>query len=283
MPKRDKRKSKHSRSKTKYDEWEEQGRGTGTGPDYISGIFIDEVPSSRGNQKSSVPGIKAKGRPVQLMSALEFMIFLFFDLAKQVIDTRDQYYLDRAITLAIAEKLNIKHPSIPDAQTGEQIAHWMTTDLLIDYYDKRNERQQLAVYIKPAEDLKGSNLDKLIIEYIYWSLKGVRFCIITDECIPTEIAENISFVKLFYENDTFIKELQPKLSQIETFILNEIKNEYLEINNLCKKLDQDKGFTPGSCLTIFYYMVAARKIDLPLKRFSIGPNTHSSEIRRYLN
>ena len=94
-----------------------------------------------------------------------------------MIDIRKQFPLDRSITLSVAEKLKIKHPSVTDAQTGEQIAHWMTTDLLIDYYDKQDQRQQLAIYLKPAEDLKGANLEKLIIECIYWALRGARKCL----------------------------------------------------------------------------------------------------------
>ena len=282
MPKRDNSKSPYSRSESKYSTWEKQGRGTGFGSDYIPGLYITEVPSSHGNQKHSAPSIKALGRLLQLMSALELKICLFFELAKNVIGSREQFPLDRSTTLAIAEKLKIKHPSVTDAQTGEQIAHWMTTDLLIDYYDKQDKRQQLAIYIKPAEDLKGANLDKLIIERIYWALKGVRFCIVVDKGIPAEIAENIAAVRTFYENEINIKELYPNHDDIERQVISRIKSEHTEINKLCHKLDKDKGFDLGSSLNIFYYMIASRKIDLPLIRFSVGPNTHSSEICKYL-
>ena len=104
MPKRDNRKSPYSRSESKYSTWEKQDRGAGAGSDYIPGLFITEVPSSYGNQKHSVPGIKAPGRLLQLMSALELTNCLFFELAKNVIDIREQFPLDRSITLSIAEK-----------------------------------------------------------------------------------------------------------------------------------------------------------------------------------
>lgn len=282
MPKSDKNKSPYSRSESKYEKWRDQGRGTGSGPDYIPGLFITEVPSRRGNQKHSVPGIKSKLRLVQLMSKLELMVFLFFDLAKQVTDIREQYPLDRSITLALAEKLKLSHPSVTDAKTGNQIAHWMTTDLLIDYFDKQDNRQQLAVYIKLAEELKGANLDKLIIEYAFWALKGVRFCIVIDESIPKEVAENLGFVKSFYERESCIEELTKHHKKLENLLLQKIKTGYSEINALCKKLDIEEGLHAGCSLSIFYYMVASRKIDLPLARFSVGPNTHSSEIKKYL-
>ena len=282
MPKSDQRKSPYSRSESKYRKWERQGRGSGTGPDYIPGLFANEVPSSLGNQKHIVPGIKAQLRLVQLMSGLELSSFSFFDLAKQVIDIREQYPLERSITLSIAEKLKITHPSVNDAQTGEKIAHWMTTDFLVDYLDKEGRRKQLAVYIKPAKELKGKNLDKLIIEFAYWVLKGVRFCIVVDESIPTEIAENLGFVKSFYERDIGIEELHKNYREVEKVLLRKIKSEHIEINKLCNKIDAEEGFATGCSLNIFYYMVATRKIILPLKRFSVGPNTHTSEIQRYL-
>ncbi len=139
----------------------------GTGPDYIPGLKITEVPSaSENNRKHSVPGIKAKGRLVQLMSELEFFAFIFFDLAKQVMDIREQFPLDREVTLAIAEKLNVKHSTVTDSNTGEEIANWMTTDLLIDFVDKEGVVNQVAICIKPAEKLTPRNLQKIKIEWV---------------------------------------------------------------------------------------------------------------------
>lgn len=283
MPKSDQRKSAYSRSEAKYEKWKKDGRGTGSGPDYIPGLFVNEVPSSIGNQKHIVPGIKTHLRLVQLMSNLELTVFLFFDLAKPVIDIREQFPLDRSTTLSIAEKLKIRHPSVTDSTTGIKIAHWMTTDLLVDYYDQQRNRQQLAVYIKPAKELKGDNLNKLIIEYAYWSLRGVRFCIIVDESIPREIAENLSFVKSFYEREESIEDRNKNHKKVETLLLQKIKTEHTTINNLCQKLDSEGAFSVGCSLSTFYYMVATRKIDLPLKCFSVGPNTHTSEIQRHLS
>ncbi|USE35228.1 hypothetical protein [Endozoicomonas sp. SCSIO W0465] len=78
MPNTDKRRSIYSRSKKKFEKWKRDGRGTGTGRDYKPGLKITEVPSgTENNRKHSVPGIKAKGRLVQLMSDLEFFVFIF--------------------------------------------------------------------------------------------------------------------------------------------------------------------------------------------------------------
>ena len=46
MPKRDQGKSPYSHSESKYELWEKQNRGTGTGPDYIPRLNIIEGCSS---------------------------------------------------------------------------------------------------------------------------------------------------------------------------------------------------------------------------------------------
>ncbi|MCW7554020.1 TnsA endonuclease N-terminal domain-containing protein [Endozoicomonas gorgoniicola] len=154
MPSKNIKNSPYSVSEKLYKLWKEKKlRGTGTGPNYIRGLNINEVRSSKGNRKRIVPSIKALGRLVHLMSDLEYKVFKFFDLSKNVLDIREQFPLDREVTLSIAEKLKIKHPSVTDYNTKEPMAHWMTTDLLVDYFDNEGNKKQLAVYIKPSKDL----------------------------------------------------------------------------------------------------------------------------------
>ena len=216
------------------------------------------------------------------MSDLELDVFLFFDLAKQVVDTREQFPIDQETTLAIAEKLQIPHPRVKDSNTGEYIANWMTTDFLIDYLDHDGSEKQLAICVKPASELTESNLKKIKIEYAYWIMKGVRFFIITDQCIPAEIKNNLSFIISFYEDDLNITEMHSELSRIEVLVINGLKKQDEEVHILCRNIDHKHGFEPGAAINVFYYLVATRKIDLDLSLLSIGPKTHSSSIRKYI-
>ncbi|MET4695281.1 TnsA endonuclease N-terminal domain-containing protein [Endozoicomonas lisbonensis] len=283
MPSKNIKHSPYSRSEKLFVKWlEKELRGTGSGASYIRGLNINEVPSSgKGNRKRSVPSVTVLGRLIHLMSDLEYKVFRFFDLSKNVFDIREQFPLDREVTLSIAEKLKIGHPSVTDYNTKEKIANWMTTDLLVDYLDNEGNKKQLAVYIKPAKDLKSSrNLQKLIIEYVYWQLKGVRFCIITDNSFSKEVSRNLEFSGSFYDKQKLIDEMIPNLSVIEKHIASEIIATCSRIDLICESIDHKLDIPPGDSLRAFYYMIGTRKIDVELSKVSVGPLTHSSFLQK---
>ena len=283
MPKKNLNQSPYSRSKKKFERWKRDGRGKGRKASYKSGLNITEVPSSvKNNRKHSVPGIKAEGRLVQLMSDLELDVFSFFDIAKQVIDIREQFPLDQEVTLAIAEKLKIPHPKVKNSGTDEYIANWMTTDLLIDYIDTDGSEKVLAVCIKPASELTENNLKKIKIEYAYWLLKGIRFCVITDRCIPEEVRKNLSFVISFYEDDLNIMEMHSDLAKIEVLVINALQKQDDELHVLCRNIDIKHDLETGTAINVLYYLIATRKVDVDLSVLSIGPKTHSSFLRKYI-
>ena len=116
MPKKSNKFSPCSRSEKQLQRWiKEEMRGTGHGRDYIPGLYTNEIESAKeDNFKERVSGIKASGRDVQLASHTEHKIFRHFDLAKNVVEIREQFRLKREKTLAIAEKLKINHPSEED-------------------------------------------------------------------------------------------------------------------------------------------------------------------------
>ena len=151
-------------------------RGTGHGRDYIPSLNTNEIPSAKENNfKKRVSGIKALGRDMQLASNTEHKIFRPFDLAKNVIEIREQFPLDRSITLAIAEKLKIKHPSELVYNTNEPFAVGMTTDLLITMIDENGRKFDIAVSVKPAHKLCDKRVfEKQKIEFTYWALK--QYC-----------------------------------------------------------------------------------------------------------
>lgn len=285
MPENNIKHSPYSRSEKLFVKWiEKELRGTGSGASYIRGLNINEVPSSgKGNRKRSVPSVTVLGRLIHLMSDLEYKVFRFFDLSKNVFDIREQLPLDRGVTLSIAEKLKINHPSVTDYNTEEKIANWMTTDLLIDYLDKDGNKKQLAVYIRPAKDLKSSrNLQKLIIEYVYWRLKGVRFCIITDKSFSKEVSRNLEFSGSFYDEEKLIDEMIPNFGLIGNHITSQIRTTHSRIDSICESIDNDLNINPGDSLRVFYYMIGTRKIDVELSNISIGPLTHSSFLQKFI-
>ncbi|MCW7556368.1 TnsA endonuclease N-terminal domain-containing protein [Endozoicomonas gorgoniicola] len=290
MPKKVNKFSPYSRSEKQLQRWiKEEKRGTGHGRDYIPGLNTNEIPSAKeDNFKARVSGIKSLGRDVQLGSHTEHKIFRPFDLAKNVVEIREQFPLKREKTLAIAEKLKINHPSELDYNTNKPFAIEMTTDLLVTMIDEDSRKFDIAVSVKPAHKLLNKRvLEKQKIEYVYWLLKGVPFFIITDLSLDVGIDNNLELIHQNYcsatQNHLSLPE-NTNIGLIEQHIISGIRNtsEDLTISELCKKINDSHGCAPGVALTIFFRMIAVRIIDVDMTKLSTGPLTEISALKKYL-
>jgi TnsA endonuclease N terminal len=120
------------------------------------------------------------GRIHHLLSDLERDTFFLFDWRESVCDIREQFPLDREVTLRIADQLGVRHPRDPISDTPII----MTTDLLID--TMRGSRvAMLARAVKPEDELDKSRvLEKLEIERRYWTEQGIDWGIVTRQGDP---------------------------------------------------------------------------------------------------
>lgn len=83
-------------------------------------------------------------------------------------------------TVELARQLGFRHPKVTDkANKSEWV---MTTDLLLVLKRASGKRELLAVAIKPAEELfKKRTMELLSIEREYWTVRGVRWLLISPE------------------------------------------------------------------------------------------------------
>lgn len=101
--------------------WRAEGRGTGEKQTYKPWLEVFDF-SSEGlvNRVYS----EKLGRTVHLMSEVESKIFYGLEWQRSIIDIREQFPLDRDLTLEIASHLGIKHPYYP----GTRVPTVMTVD-----------------------------------------------------------------------------------------------------------------------------------------------------------
>ena len=78
-----------------------------TGDEYKPGVTVQNF-SSQG-QMWRIKG-KTTGRVHQLMSKLEYMVFLLLDLNPNIVDIKAQYTHDLSKSLEISFQLGINHP-----------------------------------------------------------------------------------------------------------------------------------------------------------------------------
>ena len=165
-----------------------EGRGKGEGPSYKPWIKVLEV-SSRGRSRR-VAGIKT-GREHQLLSDVEWKLFLLLEWARNVVDIREQYPLDRELTLEIASMLRIRHPAYP----GTKVPVVMTVDFLTT--EERDGTRSMAAYNAKttAEAENARSLEKLEIQRYYFQGAGIPHHLVLSSEIPAKPVRNLEWIR----------------------------------------------------------------------------------------
>lgn len=165
-----------------------EGRGEGEGRDYKPWIGVHDI-SSRGRIRR-VAGIKT-GREHHLFSDVEWGLFLLLERARNVVDIREQYPLERDLTLEIAAMLGIRHPCYP----GTKVPTVMTVDILAT--QERDGNRSLVAYnakrTEEAEDVR--SLEKLEIERYYFQGMEVPHHLVFSSQLPQNTLRNLEWIR----------------------------------------------------------------------------------------
>lgn len=175
----------------RIDLWRRQGRGSGTGADYLPWNKIADLKSK--GRGSRILG-RTTGRVHHLRSDGHRRVFLDLDWQPNVSDIREQYPLDRRITRLIAASLGLRHPR--DPKTKSDIV--MTTDFLVNL--RRPEAEALIAIRFTA---CGRETTRSKIEKQYWTLRGVEFQNRDASQTSARRAENLMFLHEYHTADTW--------------------------------------------------------------------------------
>lgn len=225
-----------------------QGRGSGEGIHYKPWLTIQDVPSE--GRVHRIRGNKT-GRIHQLMSDLERDFFYLMEWADEVIDIREQFPLDRELTLRIAEEKNIRHPE--DVVSKTPLV--MTTDFLITYR-KGKEVFYIAPTIKPADKLSDQRIiEKLEIEREYWKIKNVQWGIVTEREVPQKsTCKNIELFHNHYDVEDSIM----KLADLLLMFLSIYQDS--AIRDMLRKFEIEYNLDPGIGLSSLKHLLATKKV-----------------------
>jgi hypothetical protein len=165
-----------------------EGRGNGEGKHYLPWIHVAEVSSSGRSRRAF--GIKTQ-REHHFLSDVEWNLFLLLEYSQDIVDIREQFPLDRDLTLEIAALLGIKHPYYP----GTHVPTVMTTDFLVTRV--RNGQTVLEAFDtkreEEAEDAR--SLEKLQIQRTYLEGVGIPHHLVFHSGIPVNKARNIEWIR----------------------------------------------------------------------------------------
>lgn len=172
-----------------------EGRGSGLGSNYKPQFKTHEVPS-RGRSTR----MRLDGRVAHSLSDLEYRFLLELRWDPVFSEIREQVPLPLEETLAIAEAIGARHPTIP----GDGAPVVMTTDFI--YVHTTAHRSILcARAIKPSEDIDLlfanrnhlakrwiETLERLEIERRYWQARGVDWRLVCEHDLDRTRAANIT-------------------------------------------------------------------------------------------
>lgn len=178
----------------KIAELQAAGYGRGVGRDYLPWIHVRDF-SSRGTSRRA-PSAKT-GRTHQLLSEVEYDLFLLLEWSRDFIDVREQYPLDRDLTQDVARSLGIKHPCYPNTH--------VPTVMTVDFLCTRavsGEDDLVAFNAKRTEEAEDEeSLLKLEIQRATLEQLGIPHHLVYHSDLPAQKVRNIDWIR-----DSLVKE-----------------------------------------------------------------------------
>ena len=253
-------------SKEKNEKLLKEGRGQGTGADYVPWIKVGDFSScGRGNR---VPDPK-NGRIHHFFSDLEMRFFYILFWDDRNIDIREQYPLDCNETSAIADQLGINHPANQDGS-------WfvMTTDFLVTRKDPDTEEISFHAYsVKSSSELKKKRvLDKLQIEHDFWEARGIRWHLVTEAHINKTKANNIRKLMSHYADE----ELASDKHLIQRLFLTIIEGKDKQVAAVCSNFDKEYNLESGTALRLFWHLAARKTFSIDISVDNLATRTVES-------
>lgn len=171
------------------------GRGQGEGPGYQPWLYVQEF-SSRGTQ-TRIPGLKVR-RTHHTFSYLERAFFLIAEFQPEFVDLREQFPMDRGVTLGAAKALGIRHPRYPKTQSPLV----MTLDAVVTTREPSGGVRLAAWDVKPARMLRKPRvLEKLSLHKAYCAHVGIQHSLFTEQSYSRQMVRNIDWIRMGISRD----------------------------------------------------------------------------------
>lgn len=241
-----------------------EGRGNGVGKDYKPWLTVQDVSSN--GRSSRVYSFKT-GRDHHFLSDLETDLFHLLNWSDAILDIREQYPLDRAVTRMIANEMGIIHPR--DTKTKTDIV--MTTDFVIDVIGADNNRFTKALSVKPASALEDKRtLEKQELERRYWQRETINWGIVTDKDLPHVRIGNLRWLHEMYSLDGLkVDHADYWTDKGKRFIgeLSRVRSGLIQ--DFTRHLEDHFSFAQGDAMTVLRHLAATKQISINLdKKFS---------------
>jgi hypothetical protein len=236
-----------------------QGRGQGSGDNYIPWVWVQEFPS-KANQ-TRVPSCRLK-RTIHTFSYLERAMHLWHEYAGYS-DYREQLPMDRRITLGAAAQLGVRHPIYPKSHRPAV----MMLDALVTKTSPSGKRTVEAWDAKPHKKLDNRRIrDKLKLHKAFCAYIGIEHSTFTESTLPHDMVDTLEWARggLPIEDELLP---YPNFLQVEgKRLLHWLRsvNHERSVQALCACWDQVNHFESGTSLRLFKLLLWTKKVYVRL-------------------
>lgn len=238
-----------------------EGRGLGTGKDYLPFIMIHDFPSL-----GICSRVKSEtvGRVHHLFSRNELYFFYILDFDDNVIDIREQYPLldpddphDLCRIVEMAEDVGIRYPRDPQSR----YPYVQTSDFVV------TTKAGTCVYsIKESKAYEKERVRELQeFERRYWLWRGIPWKIMTEQEISYAMAQNIQWIYNAREIGYFFPDRKLCDAAME-FEKEQYEKTNHSIVRIAREAEEYFHLNGGLGLTSFQRLLFEKKLHIPLEK-----------------
>ena len=239
-----------------------EGRGLGDRESYSPWLYVQEF-SSRGTQ-TRMPSLVLK-RTIHTFSYLELALYLLWEffLRQNLLDYKEQFPLDRRITLAAAEGLGIRHPRYEKTR----VPVVMTLDAVVTWLNSAGQRRFAAWDVKPTAELKHRRtLEKLSLHRACCAHLGIPHLLFTEKSFPKTLVNNIVWLRWSRRKNGEIEAIPGLLETHGALMLEDLCNRHPDqsIRNYCTEYDKRHCLPSGGALRVLKVLLWQRELTVDL-------------------
>lgn len=232
-----------------------EGRGEGRGPSYKPWLTNADLSSKGLAHRMYSPKVC---RVVELFSNIERDTFIAFEASPKVVDIREQYPLPRELTVTLADRLAVRHPSY----VGTRIPVVMTVDMVVTVRESTDLRE-LAIDCKPSTDASNPRvLEKLEISRRACMALGMEYRLVFDEDLPREAIANLRWIRSAYlrDNEANVDALQ--VEQHKQALLSALAHADPSclMHEFCRSQDRETGVNEGMSIRAIKLLLHERRL-----------------------
>ncbi|WP_416761919.1 TnsA endonuclease N-terminal domain-containing protein [Roseateles sp. So40a] len=234
-------------------ELQRNGRGKGRLASYTPWLFATE--GYYDGTTHELPSHKF-GRTHQLLSDGELSLFYILERSAAVHDVREQFPLDRELTMEVAHSLGIKH----QFYDGTHVPYVMTVDFMVDRHVGQTTRLE-AYEVKVAHDLEQPRvLELLEVSRESLARLGIELHIVVKELLPLQKVKNLGWVRNAQLEENAVEQYEGYFEDYKARMMQELSTFTFEgsLSDYCEDFDRRNGVYKGTGLRVARMLVLSR-------------------------